>query len=67
MSMPVKKKPQTEIFHHFLSNETIQRFASQDVYSLMQGSLKPIAVMLRNEHYKRKYMPFTTELGIYLA
>ena len=64
--MPVKKKAQAEIFHHFLSNETIQRFASQDVYSLMQCSLKPIAVMLRNEHYKRKYMPFTTELGIYL-
>lgn len=66
MSMPAKKKPQTELFHHFLSNETIKCFASWDVYSLMQGSLKPIAAMLRNEHYKRKYMPFTTELGIYL-
>jgi len=64
--MPAKKKPQKDIFHRFLSNETIQCFASQDVCGLMSDFLKPIADMLRQEHYKRKYMPFTTESGIYL-
>ena len=54
------------IFHRFISNETIQHFASQDVYSIMKDSLKPIAKMLRKEHYKLNYMPFTTEMGIYL-
>lgn len=54
------------MFHRFISNVTIQNFASQDVYSIMKDSLKPIAKMLRKEHYKLNYMPFTTEMGIYL-
>ena len=66
MSMPAKKKTQPELFRHFLSNDTIQCFASQDKCSIMQNYLKPIADMLRNEHYKGRNMPFTTELGIYL-
>lgn len=64
--MPAKKKPQKDIFHHFLSNKTIQCFASQDVCAMMPRFLKPIADLLRQEHYKRKFMPFTTELGLYL-
>ena len=64
--MPVKKKPQMNMFHRFISNVTIQNFASQDVYSIMKDSLKPIAKMLRKEHYKLNYMPFTTEMGIYV-
>lgn len=64
--MPAKKKQKTELFHHFLSNETIQSFASQDKYALMQDFVNPIADLLRQEHYKWKYMPFTTELGVYL-
>lgn len=64
--MPAKKRPQADIFHRFLSNETIRRFASQDKCSVMQNFLKPISDMLRCEHYKGKYMPFMTELGIYL-
>jgi len=64
--MPVKKKSQKEIFHRFLSNDTIRSFASQDKCSVMQNNLYPISDMLRKEHYKGKYMPFTTEEGIYL-
>lgn len=66
MNMPAKKKPQTDIFHRFLSNETIHRFAKQDKCSVMQNYLQPISDMLRCEHYKGKNMPFTTEQGIYL-
>ena len=64
--MPVKKKLQTESFHHFISNEMIQSFAKLDKCSVMPKCLKPIADMLRSEHYKQKYMPFTSEVGIYL-
>lgn len=64
--MPAKKKLEAELFHSFISNDTIRNFASEDKYALMPGFIKPIAVMLRKEHYKRKNMPFTTESGIYL-
>ena len=64
--MPAKKKPQTDIFHRFHSNKTIQCFAGQDRCSVMQDFLKPISDMLRNEHYKGKNMPFKMEQGIYL-
>ena len=66
MNMPAKKKPQTDIFHRFLSNETIHRFAKQDKCSVMQNYLQLISDMLRCEHYRGKNMPFTTEQGIYL-
>ncbi|MBQ8969292.1 MAG: hypothetical protein IJ064_06140 [Bacteroidaceae bacterium] len=64
--MPAKKKLGTVLFHRFLSNDTIQNFANEDKYALMPGFIKPIAELLRNEHYKRKAMPFYTEEGIYL-
>ncbi len=66
MNMPAKKKQQKDIFHCFLSNVTICNFASQDKKLVMTQFLKPISDILRCELYKGKYMPFTTELGIYL-
>lgn len=66
MSMPAKKDFKSVLCNHFVSNCTIQRFADEDKYALMQKFLRPIAEMLREEHYKRKDMPFTSELGIYL-
>ncbi len=66
MSMPAKKNLKAELFHCFISNDTIRNFASADKYALMPCFIKPIAEMLKNEHYKRKEMPFKNEEGIYL-
>ena len=64
--MPAKKNLKAELFHCFISNDTIRNFASADKYALMPCFIKPIAEMLKNEHYKRKEMPFKNEVGIYL-
>lgn len=69
--MPAKKKvapkkKKVELCNHFLSNRTIEKFASEGKCALMHEYLKPIAEMLRCEHYRRREMPFTSELGIYL-
>lgn len=64
--MPAKKNLEAELFHRFISNDTILNFASADKYSLMPRFIKPIAEMLKNEHYKRKEIPFKNEVGIYL-
>ena len=54
------------IFHKFVSNNTITGFAKHDKSGIMLKGLEKIADLLRKEHYTEKSMPFTDQQCINL-